>query len=185
MRGLVSHEMVVDGVRVVLTFKKVKNINLRVKGPDGHVEASAPPWVGADAVVSFMRAKMPWIRRRQQEVSAAPHGLDRDPSPADLKAWRVQVEPAARALVAQWEPRMGVSVAALAFRSMTSRWGSCNPKTGRVCINVQLAKYPAECLEYVVVHELCHFHERGHNARFKALLGSYLPDWKQRRALLR
>ena len=44
----------------------------------------------------------------------------------------------------------------LAYRNMKSRWGSCQPSTGRICINVRLALYPPECLEYVVVHELCH-----------------------------
>ena len=53
---------------------------------------------------------------------------------------------------------------------MTSRWGSCQPATGRICINVRLALYPPECLEYVVVHELCHLRERGHGPAFQALM---------------
>ena len=65
---------------------------------------------------------------------------------------------------------MGVKAGRLAYRNMTSRWGSCQPATGRICINVRLALYPPECLEYVVVHELCHLRERGHGQRFKDCL---------------
>ena len=57
--------------------------------------------------------------------------------------------------------------------------------TGRICINVRLALYPPECLEYVVVHELCHLLERGHGSRFKALMDAFMPDWRDRRAKLR
>ena len=88
-------------------------------------------------------------------------------------------------LVAAWEPIMGVKAGRLAYRNMTSRWGSCQPATGRICINVRLALYPPECLEYVVVHELCHLRERGHGQRFKDLMDTYMPDWRERRAKLR
>ncbi|WP_270295883.1 M48 family metallopeptidase [Eggerthella sinensis] len=80
---------------------------------------------------------------------------------------------------------MGVKAGKLAYRNMTSRWGSCQPATGRICINVRLALYPPECLEYVVVHELCHLLERGHGPRFKALMDAFMPDWRTRRAKLR
>ena len=57
--------------------------------------------------------------------------------------------------------------------------------TRRICINVRLALYPPECLEYVVVHELCHLLERGHGPRFHQLMDRFMPDWKQRRDKLR
>ena len=62
---------------------------------------------------------------------------------------------------------------------------ACVPSTGRICINVRLALYPPECLEYVVVHELCHLLERGHGPRFHQLMDRFMPDWKQRRDKLR
>lgn len=68
---------------------------------------------------------------------------------------------------------------------MVSRWGSCNVKTGRICINVQLAAQPPECLEYVVVHELCHLREANHGPRFHALLDAYLPHWRDAERKLR
>ena len=76
--------------------------------------------------------------------------------------------------------QMTVKAGKIAYRNMTSRWGSCQPSTGRICINVRLALYPPECLEYVVVHELCHLLERGHGPRFHALMDTFMPDWKER-----
>ena len=136
-------------------------------------------------IAVFVREKRPWIEARRQAVAASTRNLVDDASPEEIAAWRAAVEAAVPALVALWEPVMGVRAGKIAYRNMTSRWGSCNPKTGRICINVQLAKYPPECLEYVVVHELCHLLERGHGPRFKALMDSFLPDWRECRAKLR
>ena len=102
-----------------------------------------------------------------------------------MAQWRAVVEACTPVLVERWEQIMGVKAQKLVYRNMTSRWGSCQPATGRICINVRLALYPPECLEYVVVHELCHLRERGHGPAFQALMTRYLPDWKERRAKLR
>lgn len=177
-------EFEVDGIRVVLTTKRVKNINLRVK-PGGYVAVSAPPWVSETYIEGFVREKSAWIGARLQASAQRSRALVDDASPEQLAAWRAVVEAAVPPLIARWEPVMGVKSKKLAYRSMTSRWGSCNPQTGRICINVQLAEYPPECLEYVVVHELCHLLERGHGPRFKALMDAFLPDWRERRAKLR
>ncbi len=169
---------------VALTVKRIKNVNLRVK-PDGTVAVSAPPWTTDAQIASFVTAKRAWIDERMRAHAESPYGLAEDASAEEVAAWRAEVEAVAPALVAKWEQAMGVQAGKIAYRSMTSRWGSCNPKTGRICLNVQLAKFPPECLEYVVVHELCHLLERGHGPRFKALMDSFLPDWRVRRAKLR
>ncbi|WP_139650836.1 M48 family metallopeptidase [Raoultibacter phocaeensis] len=174
----------VNGMPVALTVKRIKNVNLRVK-PDGSIAVSAPPWVSDAQIASFVTEKQGWIEARRQAHAASPYGLAHEATPDEVLAWRAAVKAAVPSLVATWEPVMGVRAGKLAYRNMTSRWGSCNPKTGRICINVQLAKYPPECLEYVVVHELCHLLERGHGPRFKALMDAYLPDWRERRAKLR
>ena len=95
------------------------------------------------------------------------------------------MEAFAPVLVAKWESVLGVKAGTLVFRNMTSRWGSCQPATGRICLNVRLALFPPECLEYVVVHELCHLRERGHGPEFWALVESCLPDYRRARRKLR
>jgi len=87
-------------------------------------------------------------------------------------------------LIAKWEPVMGVSVAESKVKRMRSRWGTCNIRARRIWLNLELAKYPPECLEYVVVHEMVHLLERSHNARFKSLMDRFLPDWRARKRTL-
>ena len=106
-------------------------------------------------------------------------------TPSEVREWRKVVEAFVPALVERWEPILGVKAGQLAYRKMKSRWGSCQPSTGRICINVVLALYPPECLEYVVVHELVHLLVPGHGPEFHAIMDRVMPDWKKRRAKLR
>ena len=175
----------VDEFEVWILRKRIKNINLRVKPPDGRIEVSAPLRVDTSFVRAFVREKRDWIRKQQERIAASPQGRAAAASPDEVAQWREVVQAFVPPLIAKWEPIMGVKAGKIAYRNMTSRWGSCQPSTGRICINVRLALYPPECLEYVVVHELCHLLERGHGPRFHALMDAFLPDWKAVRAKLR
>jgi predicted metal-dependent hydrolase len=77
----------------------------------------------------------------------------------------------------------GVPLPKLAIRRMVRRWGSCTP-TGRVILNPELVQAPKECIDYVIMHELCHLAERNHSPRFWRLLGRLMPDWEDRRERL-
>lgn len=175
----------VDEFEVWILRKRIKNINLRVKPPDGRIEVSVPLRVDTSFVRAFVREKRDWIRKQQERIAASPQGRAAAASPDEVAQWREVVQAFVPPLIAKWEPIMGVKAGKIAYRNMTSRWGSCQPSTGRICINVRLALYPPECLEYVVVHELCHLLERGHGPRFHALMDAFLPDWKAIRAKLR
>lgn len=83
------------------------------------------------------------------------------------------------ALIAKWEPIMGVKVQDFAIRRMKTRWGSCNIQKAKININSELAKHPPDWLEYVVVHEMVHLLERYHNKRFYALMDYFLPGGAQ------
>ena len=78
----------------------------------------------------------------------------------------------------------GLSPQGLAAQKMTSRWGSCHVSRRTIKLNSELARKPVAMLEYVVVHELVHLFERGHNARFYGLMDRYLPDWQDKRRAL-
>lgn len=88
-------------------------------------------------------------------------------------------------MVAEWEPRMGVRSSELSVRDMSSRWGSCGVRTGKIRFSLTLAHYPKSCLELIVVHELTHLLEASHNARFHGLMDGFLPDWRVRDAELK
>lgn len=87
-------------------------------------------------------------------------------------------------VVAWAEPLIGVHATHWTLRSMKTRWGSCTPKTGRIRINLRLAAFPRECLEYVVVHELTHLLEPSHNERFHELVARVIPNEREIRARL-
>jgi predicted metal-dependent hydrolase len=84
-------------------------------------------------------------------------------------------------LVDKWQPRVGVTVAEVRIRRMKTRWGSCNASAQRIWLNSELAKKPAACLEYILVHEMIHLLERHHNERFRELMDRLMPTWRMRR----
>lgn len=175
----------VDEFEVWLLRKRVKNVTLRVKPPDGRIEVSAPLHADEPFVRSFVQQKRAWILAQQKRIAESPQSRAAQASAGEVAQWKAVVQVFVPQLIAKWEPVLGVKAGKIAYRNMSSRWGSCQPATGRICINVRLALYPPECLEYVVVHELCHLREPGHGEQFKALMDATLPHWREIRAKLR
>nr|WP_321463836.1 SprT family zinc-dependent metalloprotease [uncultured Cohaesibacter sp.] len=89
------------------------------------------------------------------------------------------------ALFEKWQPRIQKEASGWRIQKMKTKWGSCNTTTGHILINLELAKKSPECLEYIVVHELVHLHERHHNDRFKSLMNEFLPSWQLARDKLK
>ncbi len=109
-------------------------------------------------------------------------GSDRDKREAVLHQWyRCQLRGRLPALLAKWEPKVGVQVAEVRIRKMKTRWGTCNRDARRIWLNLELAKKPASCLEYIVVHEMVHLIERHHNDRFRDLMDRLIPQWRLHR----
>lgn len=92
--------------------------------------------------------------------------------------YRQQLRLVAMPLIAKWEVRLGVKSERLFIQKMKTKWGSCNPHARTIRLNTDLAKKPAECLEYLVVHELVHLIEPTHNSRFVALMDQHMPKWR-------
>jgi len=80
--------------------------------------------------------------------------------------------------IKKWEAALGIEVRKLYIRKMKSHWGSCNYRKQTLRLNSELAKRSPEDLEYVIVHEMLHIIEKGHNRHFYDLLGKYIPAWK-------
>ena len=79
--------------------------------------------------------------------------------------------------------REGIIMPALSIRTMASRWGSFSA-AGRITLNLALIKVPKECIDYVILHELCHFKEKHHGPRFWKLMQRLMPDFEERRKKL-
>ena len=83
-----------------------------------------------------------------------------------------------------WSEKTGLAPSEWTVRDMKSRWGSCNTRTKKITLNLQLVHYPTVCLEYVILHELAHLRVHGHGSEFKAILDQYMPGWKEWKAML-
>ncbi len=96
-----------------------------------------------------------------------------------LQQWyREQLKQLIPPLLEKWQPVLGVESADWGVKKMKTKWGACNIKARRIWLNLELAKKPVPCLEYIVVHELMHLLERRHNERFMALMDQHLPNWR-------
>lgn len=171
------------GVAYTLERKQVKNINLRLK-PDGSVWASAPRRASAAAVDAFVAGRAGWIARQQAALRARSAARAAEPLPDPQQALALFEQVSARFFplfrdVLQGQPPE------LRVRAMTSRWGVCNPARRRITLALRLAAQPPELIEYVLLHEYCHFVHPDHQAGFWALLERYMPDARARRRALR
>jgi predicted metal-dependent hydrolase len=95
--------------------------------------------------------------------------------------YRIELKKQIAPLIAEWEPVMGVKVESIRLKQMKTRWGTCNVVDHRIWFNVELAKKSFPCIEYIVVHEMCHLIEKGHGPRFKACMDRFLPHWRKLR----
>jgi len=87
-------------------------------------------------------------------------------------------------LLPKWEKTTGLKSMSWQTKYMTTRWGTCNPETRKIWLNLQLAKKTPECLEYVILHELIHLVEKKHNEKFVSLMDKYMPMWREVKATL-
>ncbi len=81
-------------------------------------------------------------------------------------------------LLSEWDQKIGVAVNDIRIKRMKTLWGSCNIEAKRIWLNLELAKKPASCLVYILVHEMVHLIERRHNERFRELMDLHLPQWR-------
>jgi len=96
-----------------------------------------------------------------------------------IKEWyRKQLKLQIPPLLEKWEKVVGVKVDDWGVKQMKTKWGACNTEAKRIWLNLELAKKPPICLEYILVHELVHLHERNHNDRFISLMNEFMPKWR-------
>ena len=98
---------------------------------------------------------------------------------AQLQEWyRGHLRTMLTNLVDKWTAQLGEPNVEWTIRMMRTEWGSCIARKRHLVFNLDLARVPVECIEYVVVHELTHLAVQNHGPAFKALMTQRLPNWK-------
>lgn len=177
-----AEQRIAGGVEYELARKRVKNLNLRVR-PNGTVAASAPLRMPLAQVDAFVAARAEWVLRARQAMAARQAAQSR-PTPTKAQCMAL-FEPVSERVFPYFKEVLGGQRPTLTVRDMHSRWGSCHVQKKKITLASSLALAAPAAIEYVVVHEYCHFVHPNHQAGFWALVGSILPDYKARRALLK
>lgn len=110
------------------------------------------------------------------------NGVDAEQRDRVLQRWyREQLKALIPTLLDKWQRILGVQISDWGIKKMKTKWGGCNVEVRRIWLNLDLAKKPVQCLEYIIVHELVHLLERRHNDSFNNHMNKVMPQWKHLR----
>lgn len=175
--------VVLSGINLTLTRKKVKNINLRVRA-DGSVAISVPLRCPDAKIAEFVAQKRTWILAAQKKVLAeaplhlVPCAVPREEALALFCAVSDEFFPLFAHVLTGEKPVIKV-------RDMKTRWGVCVPSKRQITFSLRLAEKPRAAIEYVVLHEYAHFVRADHSPMFWQVVAQFMPDYKARKKLLK
>ena len=168
---------------IEITRKQVKNLNFRMKPSEPNkIYISIPLRANYEDAIKLLDS--PRIRKmleksRKNLAEAKPMKTDwYEKQKPYIGEYSRRLEKLLPEMFDRWQKTLGVRAAKITIKDTRSQWGSCNVKNHNISISVWLGAFPEECIEYVVVHELVHLLEKGHNARFYGYLNRYYPEWK-------
>ena len=175
---------------VEITKKKVKRINFRMKPSDPmKIYVSIPYQVSYESALEVLNQPKyieifgKFKKRLEENPVQSSNWYEEHAKYVPIYAKRL--EELLPGMFEKWQKKMGVSVAKVSIKDTRSQWGSCNIKSHNISISVWLGAFSEECIESVVVHELVHLLEKGHNARFYGYMDQYYPNWKSCKAKLK
>ncbi len=222
-------ELLIDGIPVTVTHKRIKNMHLYVKAPDGRVEVTAPMRTGRETITGFVHTNIGWVRKKQEEIVSRPqpeacryesgeslylwgkryelrvacgsrYGMSLDKGTAYLTVREGSSQEQRERYVNEWyrgilkariaerlpliEERTDLHCSGWQTKNMTTRWGTCNTRTKKIWLNLQLVKWYPVCLDYVILHELVHTKVKNHGPDFAAMMDQLMPEWRKLRAAL-
>ena len=150
---------------------------------EGEVVVRAPRGVSKRRIEAFVAEHQDWLDshlKRQTDWNAA----HPQPSAEEEQRLRTLAREVLPQRLAHYAALMDAHPTGLKITSAKSRFGSCSGKNS-ICFSWRLMAYPPEAVDYVVVHELAHIFYKNHGPDFYRCVERYLPDWRQRRALLK
>lgn len=187
----------------VTTRANYRSMRLRFHPADHRLTLSVPKRASKRMIEDFLNSRRGWIDERMRDATDWTPSytagerhlllgryvtLGQEGVPVGENALRTYRADALSALLRRmlslWETRMGVRVTRVTVRDMTSRWGSCRSDKATLSMSLRLALVPEECVEQVLVHELCHLFQPNHSPAFYAEMTRFLPDWPERKKRL-
>lgn len=160
--------------RRTLALEVTRDVRVVVRAPLHASDADI-----ADFVASHSRWLDAALKRRIAHNAAHP-----EPTEAERKELIKRARSELPQRVAYWSSVMGLTPTSVKVTSAKTRFGSCSGKDG-ICLSWHLIQYPSAAIDYVVVHELAHIRHHNHSSAFYALIERYMPDWRERMALLK
>lgn len=150
---------------------------------EGKVLVRAPVRLAKSRIDDFVRQHAGWVQKHQaiQEKRREAHP---EPTEAEQEELIRRAKEILPKKVEQYGRLMGLHPTGITITGARKRFGSCSGKD-RICFSWRLMQYPEEAVDYVVVHELAHIRHKDHSGAFYACVEKTLPDWRERRNLLR
>lgn len=164
-----------------LTYKKVKNINLRIN-QDGTIRVSASRFIKIKKIEEFILSKADFILNAQERFKNQQNAPKTEYF-SEKEIRKVVTQLCEKAFV--YFKLRGIKYPEIRFRKMVSQWGNCRSREGILTFNTNLMYTPIECVEYVVLHEFTHFLQANHSKLFYEELEKVCPHWKECRKKLK
>jgi len=171
---------------IIVYRKNTNQITLRVT-PTGRIHVIAPRLMPLSEIQEFVDEHQQWLdetleKNQEQEKRRNDFYLQLPlRNRQECLAAQHRLEALIPPLVAKHAQIMGVHPTSIHYRTLTSRWGQCNTRTGELTFSAYLLLLPDWCVEHVVVHELCHLLVPNHGPEFHALMDKYFPRWREAR----
>ena len=164
-----------------IVYSSRRTLSLCIK--DGKLVVRAPYGATRDKIDEALSSHEEWIKENLERQNNKRERFERlsDKDIEQLKALAREMLPRK---VAYFAEKMGVRYGRITITSAKTRFGSCS-SDGDLSFSYRLLMYPNEAIDYVVVHELAHIKEMNHSPRFYAVIEEQLPDYKERKKLLK
>lgn len=152
---------------------------------DLKVKIRAPYRMPEREIVSFIEKHIDWISKHKELMrKKLDSPMYQEFTENEVKEYKRKARIVLSERVAYYSKIMRVQPTGIKITSATTRWGSCSRKNG-LCFTYRLILYPIEAIDYIVVHELAHIKVKNHSSDFYDLVKKYMPDYKEREALLK
>lgn len=148
--------------------------------PRRYVGGETHLYLGRQYLLKIESGKMDSVKLKGKYLKVKT--LDKSKVERLVKAWYLQhakskFQEIAQPLIDRFK-KYNIEPESIVFRDMPTRWGSCTPK-GKIILNPELIKAPKGCIEYVIIHELCHLIYHDHTRKFIELQTKEMPDWER------